>query len=61
MKEQLAYKVDWFHSKNSIEYITTCEFRATDATIETIKNKISRFCDGLALVEVHLNEFLSMP
>lgn len=61
MKEQLASKVGWFHSKNSVGHITICEFRATDVAIETIKNQISRLCDNLAPVDVHLNELGSFP
>jgi 2'-5' RNA ligase len=61
MKEQLAAEVGWFNSKNSVGHITICEFKATDAAIKTIKNQISRLCDTLAPVEVHLNEFGAFP
>lgn len=61
MKEQLATKVGWFHSKNSVGHITICEFKATDSAIEAIKSQISRLCDGLEPVEVCLNEFGSFP
>jgi 2'-5' RNA ligase len=61
MKEELASKVGWFHSKNSVGHITICEFRATDAAIETIKNQISKLCDTLTPVEVYLNELGSFP
>jgi len=61
MKEQLATEVGWFHSKNSVGHITICEFSATNAAIETIKNQISRLCDTLSPVHVRLNEFGSFP
>lgn len=61
MKEQLASKVGWFHSKNSVGHITICEFRATDVAIEMIKNKISKLCETLTPVEVYLNELGSFP
>lgn len=61
MKEGLAKEVGWFHSKNSVVHITICEFKATDAAIEIIKNKLSSVCDTLKPVEVCLNEFGSYP
>lgn len=61
MKEQLATEVGWFHSKNSVGHITICEFKATDAEIEIIKNQISRLCDPLEPVNVCLNAFGSFP
>lgn len=61
MKEQLATEVGWFHSKNSVGHITICEFKATDVTIKTIKNQISRLCDTLTPVEVRLNELGAFP
>lgn len=38
MKEKLFKKIDWFYSKNYIAHITICEFEATNAAIEIIKN-----------------------
>jgi 2'-5' RNA ligase len=61
MKEQLATEVGWFNSKNSVGHITICEFKATDAKIQTIKIQISRLCDSLTPVDVNLNEFGSFP
>src|SRR6478609_51191 len=61
MKDQLATKVGWYNSKNSVGHITICEFKATETAIETIKKQISKLCDLLVPVEVHLNEFGSFP
>jgi len=61
MKEQLATEVGWFNSKNSVGHITICEFQATDAVVQSIKNQISKLCDALSPAEVYLNEFGSFP
>lgn len=61
MKEQLAVEVGWFNSKNSVGHITICEFKATEKGIENIKNQISKVCNTLSPIEVHLNEFGSFP
>jgi 2'-5' RNA ligase len=61
MKEGLAKEVGWFHSKNSVGHITICEFKATDAAIEIIKNQLSSICNILKPVEVCLNEFGTYP
>ncbi|HEX9152976.1 MAG TPA: 2'-5' RNA ligase family protein [Flavobacterium sp.] len=57
MKERLAKEVGWFHSKNSVAHITICEFKATDATVEIVKNQLDRLCTTLKPVEVTLNAF----
>ena len=57
MKEKLFEQVDWFNSKNSVAHITICEFIATDAAIEIIKNKLNLLCDTLEPFEVYLNGF----
>ncbi len=61
MKEQLAKEIDWFNSKNSVGHITICEFRANKATLEIVKNRLLKLCDGLEPVEVHLTGFNSFP
>ncbi|PKB17990.1 2'-5' RNA ligase family protein [Flavobacterium sp. 5] len=61
MKEQLANEVGWYNSKNSVGHITICEFKATETTIESIKNQIIKLCNSLTPVAVHLNEFGSFP
>lgn len=57
MKEKLFEEVNWFHSKNSIAHITICEFKATEAAIEIIKNKLDLLCYTFEPFEVHLNGF----
>ena len=61
MKDQLAAEIGWFNSKNSVGHITICEFKATDAAIETIKNQISKLCETISPIVVRLNEFGSFP
>jgi 2'-5' RNA ligase len=61
MKEQLATEIGWFNSKNSVGHITICEFKATDAAIQTIKNQINRLCDSMTPVDVCINEFGAFP
>ena len=61
MKEKLADKVGWFHSKNAMGHITICEFKATEKEIEKVKRQLIRLCDGFEPVEVTLNDFGSYP
>jgi hypothetical protein len=61
MKEQLAKEVGWFHSKNSVGHITICEFKATAATIEIVKNQLDRLCATLKPVDITLNTFGTYP
>lgn len=61
MKATLAEKVGWFHSKNSVGHITICEFKASDAVIEKVKQQLVRLCDGFEPTAVILNGFDSYP
>jgi len=61
MKEDLASKVGWFHSKNSVGHITICEFKASDAVITKVKQQLLRLCDGFEPMEICLNDFGSYP
>lgn len=57
MKNDLAAKIGWFHSKNAVGHITICEFEASEAGISKIKLQLMRLCDGIEPVKVCLNEF----
>lgn len=61
MKELLSDKVGWFHSKNSVGHITVCEFKASDAVIEKVKQQLIRLSDGFKPMEIHLTSFSSYP
>jgi 2'-5' RNA ligase len=57
MKEQLASEVGWFQSKNSVAHITICEFTAVDEELHAIKKQLTKLCDTLTPVTVHLDSF----
>ncbi|HSD15598.1 MAG TPA: 2'-5' RNA ligase family protein [Flavobacterium sp.] len=61
MKEELAAKVGWFHSKNSAGHITINEFKAPDEVIKKVKQQLIRLCDVFEPVEVRLTGFGSYP
>jgi len=61
MKEQLAAEIGWYNSKNAVGHITICEFKATEIEIESIKKQISKLCNPITPVTVHLNSFGSFP
>lgn len=57
MKEQLAAKIGWFNSKNSVAHITICEFKITENELEKIKLKLLKICDSFSTFHVNLNHF----
>jgi 2'-5' RNA ligase len=61
MKEDLAAKVGWFHSKNSEGHITICEFKASETVIAKVKQQLIRLCDGFEPMEICLTGFGSYP
>jgi len=61
MKATLAEKVGWFHSRNSVAHITICEFKASDAVLEKVKQQLARLCDGFEPTAIILNRFDSYP
>ncbi|WP_300566568.1 2'-5' RNA ligase family protein [Flavobacterium sp.] len=61
MKEELATKIGWFNSKNSIAHITLNEFEATDTDMVKIKKQLADLCDTLHPTEVHCDSFGSYP
>lgn len=61
MKEELAAKIGWFNSKNSIAHITINEFEAEEANIERITKELTQLCDALEPTEVRLDSFGSYP
>ncbi len=61
MKEELAAKIGWFNSKNSIAHITLNEFEATDSDMVKIKKQLIQLCDTLQPTEVHCDSFGSYP
>ncbi len=61
MKEDLAKELGWFHSKNSVGHITICLFKATDTSINSVKEKLQALCTELRPVKVWINDFGSYP
>jgi hypothetical protein len=61
IKERLAAKVGWFHSKNYVGLITIYLFTAMDTTIETVKNKLAKLCAALIPEEVSRDGFDFYP
>ncbi|MFH6998649.1 2'-5' RNA ligase family protein [Flavobacterium sp. FlaQc-57] len=59
MKEQLAAKIGWFNSKNSVAHITICEFKIAEKELEKIKLKLLKICDSFSSFQVHLDHFSS--
>ncbi|WP_394775748.1 2'-5' RNA ligase family protein [Flavobacterium sp.] len=57
MKEDLALKIGWFNSKNSVAHITICEFKIDESQIDKFKQKISKIADTFTPFNVHLNHF----
>jgi len=61
MKMELAKQVGWFHSKNSVAHITICNFTAADGEMGIIKDQLTRLCEPIKPVEVHLSGFDTYP
>lgn len=61
MKENLADKIGWFNSKNSIAHITLNEFEADDSLMVSIKKQLVELCDVIQPVEVYFNAYGSFP
>ena len=59
IKLQLADKIGWFNSKNSLAHITICEFTSNE--IEIIKKQISRITTTFSPFDVELVDFDSYP
>lgn len=57
MKEQLASKIGWFNSKNSVAHITICEFKIAEKELGKIKSKLHKICDTFTPFQVYLDHF----
>ena len=56
-KEQLNAKIGWYPSKNSLAHVTICEFDCDTTTYETIKNRITAYCQYQKSFAVIFNSF----
>jgi 2'-5' RNA ligase len=61
MKEDLADKIGWYNSKNSVAHITINEFEAGDTEIGRIAGQLTQLCDSIEPVSICLNAFGSYP
>ncbi|MGH2664732.1 2'-5' RNA ligase family protein [Flavobacterium sp.] len=61
MKEQLAAKIGWFNSKNSLAHITLNEFEASDADLLRIKKQLTQLCDSLHPTQVSFTSYGNYP
>jgi hypothetical protein len=57
MKEELAIKIGWFNSKNSVAHITICEFTIEESQLDKFKQKILKVCDTFTPFQVYLDDF----
>lgn len=57
MKERLAEKIGWFHSKNAVAHITISQFKASDSEIAIVKRQLAEVCKNLQSSEVALKDF----
>lgn len=57
MKEDLADKIGWFNSKNSVAHITICEFKIDESQIGKFKQKLLKVCDTFTPFLVYLDHF----
>lgn len=57
MKEDLASKIGWYNSKNSVAHITICEFKIDDSQIDKFKQKLFKVCDTFTPFLVDLDHF----
>lgn len=57
MKEDLASKIGWYNSKNSVAHITICEFKIDDSQIDKFKQKLFKVCNTFTPFPVDLDHF----
>lgn len=57
MKEELASKIGWFNSKNSVAHITICEFTIDETQLEKFKQKLLKIADTFTPFTVYLDHF----
>ncbi|MDI9310845.1 MAG: 2'-5' RNA ligase family protein [Limnohabitans sp.] len=61
MKETLASKIGWYHSKNSLAHITINELETNESELEKIKRKLSTISRYLKTQEVIFDDFGTFP
>lgn len=61
MKESLASKIGWYHSKNSLAHITINEFETPESELKNIKRKLTLISKYLKMQDVIFNDFGTFP
>jgi 2'-5' RNA ligase len=61
LKLDLASKIGWYNSKNSLAHITISKFKLHSNKIELVSNELSTICKYIEPVDVILNKFSSFP
>jgi hypothetical protein len=61
MKLNLADKIGWFNSKNSLAHITICEFTLDESTWEQMEKKVRSTIATFTPFKVQLNAFDHYP
>lgn len=61
MKEQLASKIGWYNSKNSLAHITINEFEAPESELPSIKKHLKNIIQFLKAEEVIFEKFDTFP
>ncbi|VXC27861.1 2'-5' RNA ligase [Flavobacterium sp. 9AF] len=61
MKNQLAEKIGWFHSKNAIAHITVCEFELDATAITSLQLQLTQIAKGIQPVKVTLTDLGAYP
>ena len=61
MKDSLAAKIGWYHSRNSKGHITFNVFEADESEMPAIKGFLARFCRNLVAASLSFNQTGSYP
>ncbi|MEQ3662164.1 MAG: 2'-5' RNA ligase family protein [Flavobacterium sp.] len=61
LKLDLAAKIGWYNSKNSVAHITISKFKLHPSKIELVSNELGNTCKYIQPVDVILDKFSSFP
>ncbi|WP_320815604.1 2'-5' RNA ligase family protein [Flavobacterium sp.] len=61
IKLDLASKIGWYNSKNSLAHITISKFKLHSTKIELVSNELGKICKHIQPVDVILSKFSSYP
>lgn len=61
IKLDLATKIGWYNSKNSVAHITISKFKLHSSKLEIINKQLQNTCKYIEPINVSLNKFSSFP